>query len=254
MGGSRRPHPRPSQPTRTRRWTSTAPGSIRPCPGRPWPARWGCGACRGKKSIRAVEQDRPDVKQMRDTWRPGQPALDPARLVFVDEAWNRTDMAPTHGRGPKGRRLVAAVPHGHGKTTTFVAALRADGMTAPTVIDGAVTGDLFVAYLEPQSVPTLRRGDVVVMDNLACHKRAGVRVAIKKAGAELPYLPPYRPDLNPIERAFGKLKSLPRSVGKRSIDGLWDFLGKALDAFAPDECRRYFRHDGYGPKPTLQGI
>ena len=162
-------------------------------------------------------------------------------------------MARRSGRSPRGTRLVCPVPHGHWKTTTFVAALRADGMTAPVVVDGAMTGDLFVAYVEQVLAPTLRPGDVVVMDNLVCHKRAGVERAIGAAGGTVRYLPPYSPDLNPIELAFSKLKGLLRSAGERTIDGLWDFLGKSLDAFAPDECRRYFRHDGYGAEPPLQG-
>jgi transposase len=193
------------------------------------------------------------VKKKRDEWRAGQPGMDPARLVFVDETWASTNMARGYGRSPKGERLVCPVPHGHWKTTTFVAALRADGLTAPMVVDGAITGDLFVAYVEQILVPTLRPGDVVVMDNLLCHKRAGVGKAIAKAGCEARYLPPYSPDLNPIELAFSKLKGLLRSAGKRTIDGVWEFLGKSLDAFAPDECRRYFRHDGYGVNPPLQG-
>jgi transposase len=193
------------------------------------------------------------VKRKRDEWRAAQPALDPGRLVFVDETWASTNMARRYGRSPRGQRLICPVPHGHWKTTTFVAALRADGLTAPVVVDGAMTGDLFVAYVEPQLVPTLRPGDVVVMDNLQAHKRVGVARAIAAAGCEVRLLPPYSPDLNPIELAFSKLKGLLRSAGKRTLDGLWDFLGKCLDAFAPDECRRYFRHDGYGIEPPLQG-
>lgn len=193
------------------------------------------------------------MRRRRDEWRAAQPALDPGRLVFVDETWASTNMARRYGRGPRGPRLVCPVPHGHRKTTTSVAALRADRLTAPVVVDGAMTGDLFVAYVEQQLVPTRRPGDVVVMDNLQAHKRVGVARAIAAAGCELRLLPPYSPDLNPIEPAFSKLKGLLRSAGTRTRDGLWDFLGKGLDAFAPDECRRYFRHDGYGIKPPLQG-
>ena len=196
------------------------------------------------------------MKARRVAWVADQPALCPEKLVFVDETWASTNMARRYGRCARGQRLVCPVPHGHWKTTTFVAALRADGLTAPMVIDGALTGDLFVAYVEQVLVPTLRAGDVVVMDNLICHKRVGVARAIEGAGCTVRYLPPYSPDLNPIELAFSKLKGLLRSAGKRTIDGLWDFLGQALDAFAPDECRRYLRHAGYGtaaatviPKP-----
>jgi transposase len=189
------------------------------------------------------------VKAQRDAWRAARPALDPARLVFVDETWASTNMTRRYGRAPVGRRLVCAVPHGHWKTTTFVAALRAHGLTAPMVIDGAVTGDLFVAYARQVLAPTLRAGDVV-MDNLVCHKRPEVRAAIEGAGAALVFLPPYSPDLNPIEPAFGKLKALLRRAGKRTVDELWAFLGQALDAFGPAECRNYFRHSGYPATPT----
>ena len=191
------------------------------------------------------------MKAKRDEWKAAQPTLDPDRLVFVDETWASTNMARRYGRSLKGQRLVCPVPHGHWKTTTFVAALRADGLTAPVVVDGAMTGDLFVAYVEQQLVPTLRPGDVVVMDNLQAHKRVGVARAIEAAGCELRLLPPYSPDLNPIELAFSKLKGLLRSAGKRTLDGLWEFLGQCLDAFVPDECRRYFHHDGYGTGRTL---
>lgn len=193
------------------------------------------------------------MKQRRAEWAAAQPTLDPARLVFVDETWASTNMARRTGRSPRGTRLVCPTPHGHWKTTTFVAALRVDGLTAPMVIDGAMTGDLFVAYVEQVLVPALRPGDVVVLDNLICHKRAGVERAVVGAGCTVRYLPPYSPDLNPIELAFSKLKGLLRSAGKRTLDGLWDFLGKSLDAFHPDECRGYFRHDGYGVAPPLQG-
>jgi len=154
-------------------------------------------------------------------------------------------MTRTHGRGPRGQRLVAAVPHGHWKTTTFVAALRTGGLTAPTVVDGAMTGDVFVAYVRQQLAPTLRPGDVVVMDNLSCHKRADVRAAIEAVGATLRYLPPYSPDLNPIEKAFAKLKARLRATAKRTIRELEEYLGALCDAFAPDECRNYFRSCGY---------
>jgi transposase len=185
------------------------------------------------------------VKRGREAWRVAQPAVAPERWVFGDETWASTNMARTHGRCPVGERLVMAIPHGHWKTTTFVAALRADGLTAPTVVDGAMTGDLFVAYVEQQLVPTLRPGDVVVMDNLSCHKRAGVRAAIEAAGCALRLLPPYSPDLNPIEKAFSKLKAKLRAAAKRTVDELWEYLGEVLGAFHPEECRNYFRSCGY---------
>jgi transposase len=208
------------------------------------------GPERKKKVLRAAEQDRPDVAAKRQAWRDAQPALDPERLVFLDESWAATNMARRYGRAPVGERLVCAVPHGHWKTTTFLAALRAGGLSCPLVIDGAVNGDLFVAYVEGQLVPSLRPGDVVVMDNLSSHKRARVREAIEGAGCTLLYLPPYSPDLNPIEQAFAKLKALLRKAGERTVEGLWDFLGQALDLFSPEECRNYFRHCGYPATPT----
>lgn len=158
-------------------------------------------------------------------------------------------MTRTHGRAAKGRRLVAAVPHGHWKTTTFVAALRSTGMTAPMAIDGAMNGDLFCAYVHQVLAPELRPNEIVVMDNLSSHKRVEVREAIEAVGARLVYLPPYSPDFNPIENAFAKLKSMLRSAAKRTIDELWSFFGHALDAFSPGECLNYFRHCGYSATP-----
>jgi transposase len=155
-------------------------------------------------------------------------------------------MTRTHGRAPRGQRLIMDVPHGHWKTTTFVAALRNDGLTAPVVIDGAMNGDLFVAYVQQHLVPTLKPGYVVVMDNLSSHKRSEVKIAIEAAGATLKYLPPYSPDLNPIENAFAKLKARLRAAGKRKVKELEDYLGELCDAFSPEECHNYFQHCGYG--------
>jgi transposase len=208
------------------------------------------GPEREKKVARAAEQDRPDVRARRDAWRAAAPGLDPERLKFVDETWAATNLARKYGRAPVGERLVCPVPFGHWQTTTFVAALGVIGMTAPLVIDGAMTGDLFEAYVGQVLAPTLRPGDVVVLDNLSCHKRAGARRAIEAAGCTVLFLPPYSPDLNPIELAFAKLKALLRKAGKRTRDALWDFLGQALDAFGPQECANYFRHCGYPATPT----
>ena len=194
------------------------------------------------------------MKQQRDDWRAAQPSRDPTRLRFIDETWATTNMTRRYGRAPAGQRLVEAVPHGHWKTTTFVAALGADGLTAPLVVDGAMTGDLFVAYVERVLVPTLRAGDIVVMDNLSSHKRAEVRQAIEGAGGTLLYLPPYSPDLNPIEQAFAKLKALLRKARERTVEGLWAFLGRALDAFTAPECRNYLRHCGYDATPTSKAL
>ena len=171
--------------------------------------------------------------------------LDVQRLVFIDETWTATNMTRRYGRSRRGRRLVSKVPHGHWKTTTFIGALRYNALTAPTVIDGAVNGELFLAYVEQQLVPTLQVGDIVVMDNLSSHKLAGVRKAIEQAGGRVVYLPPYSPDFNPIEQAFAKLKWLVRSAKERTVDGLWTLLGKLTDRFPPTECRNYFRNSGY---------
>ena len=154
-------------------------------------------------------------------------------------------MIRRYGWGFRSQRVITDVPHGHWKTTTFIGALRATGMTAPMVIDGAMNGDLFLAYVEEQLVPTLRTGDIVVMDNLSSHKKAGVREAIESAGATLVYLPPYSPDLNPIELAFSKLKTLLRKFEERTVESLWHRIGQLIDKFTPTECLNYFRHCGY---------
>jgi len=165
--------------------------------------------------------------------------------VFIDETWATTTMTRTHGRAPRGQRLVASVPHGHWKTSTFVAALCSDGITAPCVLDGAMNGEFFRAYVEQFLAPTLKTGDIVIMDNLSSHKIAGVEQAITARGAQLLYLPPYSPDLNPIEPAFAKLKALLRKAAERTVDALWNRLENVLDAFTADDCRNFFRHAGY---------
>jgi transposase len=167
--------------------------------------------------------------------------------VFIDETWATTNMARRHGRARRGQRLVAAVPHGHWKTTTFLAALRHDRISAPCVFDGAINGERFRAWVEQALAPTLAPGDLVVMDNLAAHKVQGVRAAIEARGARLLYLPPYSPDLNPIEQVFAKLKALLRTAATRTVDALWRAIGQALDAFSPAECARYLAHAGYVP-------
>ena len=171
--------------------------------------------------------------------------MKPARLVFIDETWATTNMTRRYGRSPRGKRLVAAVPYGHWKTSTFVAALRHDGITAPCVIDGAMNGNVFLAYVEQVLAPTLKPGDLVIMDNLGSHKVAGVREAIEACGASLIYLPPYSPDLNPIEQAFAKLKSLLRKEAARSVDTLWTAIGRLLEHFSATECANYFSNRGY---------
>lgn len=166
-------------------------------------------------------------------------------LVFLDETWAKTNMTRSRGRCRRGERLVAKVPQGHWKTTTFVAALRAEGLTAPTVVDGAMNGETFLAYVRQQLVRTLRAGDIVVMDNLSAHKVAGVREAVAAVGAGVVYLPPYSPDFNPIELVFAKVKSILRSAAERTVEGLWRRLGDMLDEFPSGECRQYLRHCGY---------
>lgn len=181
-------------------------------------------------------------------WFETQPDLDPSRLVFIDETWASTNMARTHGRAPRGQRLRAAIPHGHWKTTTFVAGLRTSGMVAPMVLDGPINGEFFQAYVDQVLLPELRPGDIVVMDNLGSHKGAGVREAIEAVGASLLYLPPYSPDFNPIEMAFAKLKAMLRKAGERTIDGLWTAIARIIETFKPTECANYFAAAGYDPK------
>jgi transposase len=202
-----------------------------------------------KKVIHAAEQQRPDVQARRAAWVVERLGWDASHLVFIDESGARTNLVRQYGRCLRGRRLVAYAPHGHWKTTTFVVALRAEGLSAPMVLDGAMNGKAFLAYVQQVLVPTLQSGDLVVMDNLSSHKAAGVRQAIEQTGARLMYLPPYSPDLNPIELAFSKLKWLLRSAAERTVDTLWSRLGQLLDAFPPQQCRNYFRHCGYPVSP-----
>jgi transposase len=171
--------------------------------------------------------------------------MDPAAFVFLDETGASTNMARRYGWGPRSGRLVDAAPHGHWKTTTFLAGRRSTGVVAPLVFDGPMTGEAFRAYVEQFLAPVLSPGDVVVMDNLAAHKVAGVREAIAAVGASTLYLPPYSPDLNPIEQLFSKLKALLRKAAARTRDALWNTIGTLLDAFSPDECRNYLENSGY---------
>jgi transposase len=174
-----------------------------------------------------------------------QAGLNPDRLVFIDETWAKTNMARPRGRSLRGTRLIASVPYGHWKTTTFLAGLRTSGLVAPLVVDGAINGEIFLAYVRQQLVPTLRSGDVVIMDNLSSHKPAGVRQAIESVGAAVSFLPPYSPDLNPIENAFAKFKWLLKSAAHRTVDALWKACGQLLDRFTEHECRNYIRNCGY---------
>ena len=195
--------------------------------------------------LKAAEQHRRDVRIKRRWWQRNQRRLDPDRLVFVDETWAKTNMTRIRGRSLKGTRLIEHVPHGSWKTTTFVGAIRASGWLAPLVVDGAINGSIFLAWVEQHLVRALRPGDIVIMDNLASHKVAGVALAIEAADAEVRYLPPYSPDLNPIELAFAKLKRLIRSAKKRAVEELWSACGSVLDHFHEPEFRNYFKHAGY---------
>jgi transposase len=194
----------------------------------------------------AAEQQRPDVAAAREEFRALQRVgLDPDRFVFLDETWVKTNMTRLYGWGPTDRRLVESVPHGHWLTTTFVGALRAEGLVAPLVVDGAMTGDIFRAWVEQQLVHVLRPGDIVVMDNLAAHKVAGVREAIRAVEADVLFLPAYSPDLNPIEPVFGKIKQEMRKRKPRTKPECDNLCGECLDWFPATECRNYLRHAGY---------
>jgi transposase len=211
-------------------------------------AVWNFFAAEGisfKKSLRASEQDRPDVARRRTQWRKYQSRLDPRRLVFIDETWAKTNMTRLHGRCIRGQRLVAKVPHRRWRTLTFLAALRCDRIDAPCVIDGPINGMSFLAYVEQVLLPTLSPGDIVIMDNLGSHKRQAIRRAIRTAGAKLFFLPPYSPDLNPIEQVFAKLKTLLRKAGERTVEATWRRIGTLLDHFTPNECANYLINSGY---------
>lgn len=181
----------------------------------------------------------------RTRWKRLQGSLDPRRLVFIDETWAKTNMAPLRGWGPRGQRLIAKVPHGHWRTLTFVAALRADRIDAPAVLDGPINGRSFTAWVEQFLAPTLAPGDIVIMDNLGSHKGPAIRPAIRAKGAKLFYLPPYSPDLNPIEQVFAKLKHLLRKAAERTVEATWRKIGDLLDHFPPHEYANYLTNAGY---------
>jgi transposase len=198
-----------------------------------------------KKSLHAAEQDRADVAAARRAFIRRQPALDPAHLVFIDETWATTNMARRCGRAARGLRLLAPVPHGHWKITTMVAGLRRSGITAPCLFDGAINGARFRGWVEQMLAPTLRPDDIVLLDNLSSHKIAGIAAAITAQGAQLVYLPPYSPDLNPIEQAFAKFKAALRQAAERTREGLWQLIGQTRDRDPPQECRNFFNKAGY---------
>ena len=195
--------------------------------------------------MRAGEQERPDVARRRAQWKRYQGRVDPTRLVFIDETWAKTNMTRTHGRCTRGRRLVARVPHGRWRTLTFLAALRSDRIVAPSVIDGPINRESFLAYIEQVLVPTLRPGDIVIIDNLGSHKGKAIRRAIRAAGAKLFFLPAYSPDLNPIEQVFAKLKTLLRKAAERTVEATWKRIGALLETFTPVECTNYLKNAGY---------
>jgi transposase len=201
---------------------------------------------RSKKSAHANEQSHPEILKRRQDWFESQPDLDPERLIFIDETWASTNMARRHGRCLRGERLRMAVPHGHWKTTTFVGALTLRGFIAPwRGLDGPINRDAFETYVDKALVPEQRPGYTVVMDNLSSHKGPKVRKMIEAAGAELCYLPPYSPDFNLIEMAFAKPKALLRKAAERTVDGLWNAIGRIIDLFELAECENYFTAVGY---------
>ena len=198
----------------------------------------------------ADELSRRDVACRRKRWKGWQHRFDARRLVFIDETWIKTNMAPLRGWGHKGRRLRGFAPHGRWRTMTFLGALRHDRLTAPFVFDGPINGKCFLAYVEQQFVPTLKPGDIVVMDNLGSHKAKAIRNAINEVGARLWFLPPYSPDLNPIEQTFAKIKHWMRMAQKRTVEDTWRHLGKLLDKITPQECTNYFENSGYASIKT----
>jgi len=191
------------------------------------------------------EQTRPDAARKRTRWKTYQDRIDRKRLVFIDETWIKTNMEPLRGWGPRGQRLKALAPYGHWKTMTFLAALRHDRIDAPWVFDGPINGDSFKAYVTEVLVPALHPGDIVVLDNLGSHKSKAVRRAIRAVGARLFFLPPYSPDLNPIEQVFAKLKHLMRKASQRTVESTWRKTGELMSLFSPAECQNYLTNSGY---------
>jgi transposase len=200
---------------------------------------------RKKKSTRAAEQGRPDVAEARRQWPQQLAGIKPEDLVFLDETGANTAMRRTHGYAPIGERVVSQVPLAGWQAVTFVGALTAGGLVAPWALEGAMNGEWFLAYVEQVLVPALRPGMVVVMDNLPCHKVAGVREAIEAAECQLLYLPAYSPDLNPIESAYSKRKRALRDWAARTVEGVYEGLRRVITRFSPAECLNYFRHRGY---------
>ena len=195
----------------------------------------------------ADERERPDVARRRAQWIKYQDRVDASRLVFIDETWTKTNMAPLRGWSPRGSRLIAKVPHRRWKTTTFLAALRYDRIDAPWLLEGPIDGESFTIYVEKVLLPTLRPGDIVIMDNLGSHKGKVARQLIRSVGAKLFFLPKYSPDLNPIEQVFAKLKHLLRKAAARTLEAVRAAIGNLLGAFTRQECANYFKNSGYAP-------
>lgn len=185
------------------------------------------------------------MAEKRAAWRVKQLGLDPQRLVFIDETWATTNMTRLRGRSLRGQRLIGRVPAGRWETTTLIAALDCQGIRCSTTVDGSINGQVFEAFVAQVLVPRLKAGDIVVMDNLSSHKGERVAELIGEAGAWLLYLPPYSPDLNPIEMAFSKIKQLLRSLGARSTEVLWTGMQSILEQVTPSDARGYFNHAGY---------
>ncbi|MBK8839715.1 MAG: IS630 family transposase [Hyphomonadaceae bacterium] len=198
-----------------------------------------------KKTAIADERLRPDVVRRRKRWRSIQTWIDPDRLVFIDETWVKTNMAPLRGWSARGKRLNGYAPHRQWKTSTFLAGLRRHAITAPFVFEGPINGEIFKTYVADVLVPTLRPGDIVVMDNLGSHKGRAIRELVRKAGARVWFLPPYSPDLNPIEQVFAKLKHMLRKAQERTSERAWDRIGQLLKTFSPEECANYVANSGY---------
>jgi len=180
-----------------------------------------------------------------------QNRIDPARLVFIDETWTKTNMTPLRGWAPCGQRLPGKAPYGRWKTMTFLAALRHDRLTAPWLIDGPIDGQSFLQYVEEVLVPTLKPGDIVIIDNLGSHKGKAVRQAIRAAGAKLFFLPKYSPDLNPIEKFFAKLKHWLRKAARRTVDAVYNAVAEILPLTSPAECSNYFAQAGYAQPQSI---
>lgn len=194
------------------------------------------------------------MAQRRAEWRVEQLSLDPQKLVFIDETWAKTNMTRLRGRALRGHRLRAKVPYGHWKTTTLIGALDHDGIRCSMTVDGAINADVFEAFVEQVLLPTLRGGELVVMDNLSSHKSCRVRELIEGVGAELLYLPPYSPDLNPIELAFSKIKQKLRTQACRTIDSLWKCMQCVLDTITQTDATNFLKHCGYNATSKLKPV